>query len=432
MPKLTRNSLATALVAILGVISSLDKKEEVTTSARVQTRELQSISSSDETETFEFRKTVSVKFDFSSDAINEAFDGLLFLDWDKENVATVSLSMSGHRPDVFIRAHFTDDYSLRCIEYPDNLTQMQSDYVNLLKNLVLDYSYKTNRDDNGEYEAKIRAQNNVVTKVKTKYLHPVASGLMVKKSLHEIRLGPRLKEASGEETYELRLNESKTAEAVMTYRLQATQRRESPLINWKRELGECTNDFSPETNLVTRFSEEEFKALIGQFSSLDRGSRHEVMRTTLKGLRADPTLLTAFVEWVPSIRSDRALSALAVGILSNMGTPEAQRELVGLFKSANEKTPHLKHQVLNAFTLTQAPISSESREFLKTQIAGANPVLAEGAAYALGASIANDPESEESRQDLTFLHEGLDEAKTAKTKKIYQDALINSGSVEKI
>lgn len=392
-------------------------------------------------EIFSFHKYVKVKFDFSEEVVEHGFDGQLFMDWSgkdtQERIATVSISMPGHNTDVFIRAHFSDDFSLRCLEQPKDLTEAESDYVLLLKGLVLDYSFSTNRDDNGEYQAELTYQDladglQKVTKVKSRYLDPEKKGLTITKSHHEINLAHSIiQEASGEENFEL-LFDKNTATARTKYRLLAGPKAEvkRPQINFSRKLGECRSDFSQQTNIIAKVSPAEFKDFLSLMDTSDRNGRQDVARKILKALRANPELFADFMDWVPSTLEDRKLAALAIGMLGTLGTPAAQKEMMGIFNSATEKTKFLKNLVLNSFTLTSSPLSGESREFLKSQMSGPTSNLAEGAAYALGTSIQNDPESSESRNDLSHLVNALEESDSLESKLVYLDALGNSGSPE--
>ncbi|HXH74172.1 MAG TPA: hypothetical protein VNJ08_04360 [Bacteriovoracaceae bacterium] len=369
-------------------------------------------------EIFKFHKSITVNFDFTSEVINQGFDGLLFMDWLSDQVATVALSMDGHKPDIFVKAHFLDDFTLRCMEIPNGLTENETDYILLLKNLILDYSFKTNRDDNGEYLALLKIKDlpgglKQATKVKSKYI----TGPKIAKSLHEIKLGRSIIEARGEEHFQL-----PNASSRANYRLVATKGQEKPKINLERELGECTNEFSQQTT-VTRATPEEFRENLLNMTTQDRGARHGLMRKLLKALRSNPELLADFMEWVHTIQEDRKLSSLATGMLGNLGTPEAQKELITLFNSATEKTNFLYHQTLNAFTVNSFVITSESREFLKSQINGTSPHLAEGATYALGTSIQNDPD----KKDMQYLLNKLEQEEDLSRKGIYVDALSNAG-----
>lgn len=392
-------------------------------------------------ETFRFKKAVHVTFDFNDEVVKHEFTGELYLDWMTERggrVATVSVRMPGLDENLHVRARFTEDHLLKCMEAPVVTTEKESDVVLLLKNLVLDYAFLSTKDDNGMYEARFEDDvkddgTRLITKKKLRYLGPGKEGLTVVKALHEVVLDESLKNAKGEEQLELLFEApDKIARVRTSYELQRIANGDRTARNETLAFGACSNDFSHAPAPVAKVSPGEFQDAISGLTNLGRSERHDSMRKILKAIRANPELLTELMEWISNVKADRKLSALAVGMLGNLGTPAAQRELVNLFTNATEETKHLHHQVLNAFTLTQGALTFESRQFLKAQMSGDAPQLAEGAAYALGTSIQNDPESEESHRDLSFLMYGLEQSTSVKSKLIYLDALGNSGSPEAI
>lgn len=388
-------------------------------------------------ETFQFIKYVKVNFDFSHEVVEHTFGGTLFMDWTEETeerVATVSLAMPGHNPEVFIRARFSEDFSLRCLEHPRNLTEEESDYVLLMKNLVLDYSFRSNRDDNGLYAADFQTEMlpqgiQKVSKSKSAYVDPEKNGLKIIKSRHDYNLqNGSLILARGEEYLKLVLDQN-TASAQTRYQLKAqSPTHKRPDLNFSRALGECSSDFSTQEKIIVKISPVDLKDLMLKLETTGRASRQDAARRILKALKTQPELFSDFMDWVPSTLGDRKMAAMAIGLLGNLGTPAAQKELVGIFNSATDKNKFVQNMVLNTFTLADSPLTGESREFLRSQLDSVLLHLAEGAAYALGSSIQNDPTSNASRNEVSFLVNALETATTLESKMIYLDALGNSGS----
>jgi hypothetical protein len=368
-------------------------------------------------EQFSFEKSGSVKFDFSEKVIEQKLSGKLFIDWTNEKVATVSLQVGHAHSAVYLRAQFQNDFQLKCVEFPQNLTESENDSITLLRDLLFNYSFRTNWDENGEYQAFLnsttsRSGDTLLTKVKKKYLDPEKESLRVEQSRHEIRLSPRLVTAQGSEEYFVE-NVGQSAWAKVKYSLTAL--KENQFLSFsktERPLGECLKDFLPTTQLNTFSSPVDMKENLNQLKVSSRGEQLTLSRKIVKAMRTNPQL-----------------SALALGMLGNLGTPEAQKALVGLFQEASDGPGHIHYQVLNSLTLTKAALTHESREFLKSRMHESD-LFTEGAAYALGSSIQNNNEALEGQRDLQFLVSELDQAMDSESKIIYLDALKNSGSAD--
>ncbi len=383
-------------------------------------------------EKFTFEKSGKVKFEFSEKAIEQKIEGELFLDWTDEKMATISLTVGEETSTVFLRAQFQKNFQLECFEVPLNLTDQENDTVTLLRDLLLNYSFRTNRDENGDYAAVLKTKsddlgNTQLTKVKMKYLDPSKEALKVENSLHVISLTPHLEKAEGTEEFTLD-NNGQRAFATVRYSLLALKKEVTrPLLNLERPMGVCLQDYLTDTHSTSFTSAEEFKDGLNQIKVSDHENQLRLSRKIVKAIKSNSQHLSAFMDWVQSIKSNRQLSALALGILGNLGTPAAQKELVGLFQDSSEGPGHIHYQVLNTFTLTKSALTTESREFLRARI-HEDDVFTEGAAYALGASIQNNKESLESHRDLNFLVNELDQVVDPQAKVIYLDALKNSGS----
>jgi hypothetical protein len=414
-------SMMVMAIAITIVLVLLKEDRGTVSYPLMEEKKVSRFPSSLKEEVFKFQKSITFNFDFGQDEHHQVFDGHLFMDW-SGLVATVALAMPGHRPDVFIRAHFSEDYSLRCIESPKVLSERDADYVLLLKNLVLDYAFKTNRDDNGDYAAllSIKEQSDgtrEAIKSKSKYVDPDKAGITVQKSHHEINFAEKLIEAKGEDHYKLHFRADKSATAKTNYRLIASISEDRPLVNVSKELGECSTKFSQDTTSLTKISAGELKNILSEVTAMNRSFRQDAMRKILKALRADRSLLGDFMDWAHTVKDDQRLSAYAIGILGSLGTPEAQQELIGLFNANGEDTKHIQHQILNALTLSEAKFTAETKDFLRTKMNGSATDHVEGAAYALGA-----------QGEVEHLVAALNSSKSDRSRMIYIDALGNSAS----
>lgn len=390
----------------------------------------QSKKSPKDLDAFSFEKSVRVKFHFQESPFEETLKGKLLLDWEgsaDKKIAVVSAVLDGQDSHVFIKAHFTDNYQLSCVEFPEVNNEVDANYVQLLKSLVLDYAFKTNQDDNGPYKAKIQTNNEtpgrkIVTKTKFRYLDK--QELQVMRSKHSFELEDELKHAKGEEHINV-----KGALTIISYRLDRLGKVDKSVHKRNLAFTDCISDYSQQITFLKKPTKKEFKASLHRLEQADRDGRHLYMREVLKNLKDSPEHLTDYLAWTRSIRKKRGLSAIAIGILGKLGTPEAQQGLIDLYESAGA-VDHIQEQVLNAFTLTAAAATIETREFLRSQITEESGHLSEGAAYALGSSIQNAPADPESKRDLDFLLDSLEKSESIPTKMVFLDALGNSASSE--
>lgn len=444
MSRITKHLWVAAVWVAAGCYYTLKEptREEVATKAKLSEQTLKAQRFAELTkEAFAFKKSAKVSFDFSQEPIEQIFKGTLFLNWYQDasgtKIAIASIDMAGQTKNVHIRAQFEQAFKIKCIEVPKLVDEEEADSVLLLKNLLLDYAYKTNQDENGEYRAIASTKvlpNGIseITKVKTEYIDAKKKELKIINSRHEIKTTGHILAASGEETFELTYShgkgeDKKNVSAQLGYELTAlTSNVTTPKLDQTKEFSECSSDFAQEAVVASRVPTHTFRETLRRVSEMDRSARQDEMRKILKALRGNPELLSEFMGWTNGILTDRKLSAYALGILGSLGTPAAQKELVSLFSSATTETKHLHQQILNTFTLTDAALTSESRAFLKGLLNSDDAFHVEGAAYALGSSIGNDPGGSESKENRQLLVQGLENSQDAKTTITYLDALANS------
>ena len=114
------------------------------------------------TEAFRFEKNATAKFNFNDKEIKHSFKGQIYLDWQDERVALTTMTIPGQKINFSVKAHFSDDYTLGCLEYPQDLKEEEKDFASLYHNILLDYAYKSNRDENGtrrQLEKNVSSQN---------------------------------------------------------------------------------------------------------------------------------------------------------------------------------------------------------------------------------------------------------------------------------
>lgn len=437
--------MALAITSIIYFLQTNESKVQESTLADETSSVTRSIASSTSrsTEIFNFEKIAKVIFDLGGKEVEQKFKGHLFMQWQKgtENHrdALVMMTMPEHKINFAVKAHFTKDYSLGCIELPEKLSESEEEYALLFQSLLLDYAFKSTRDENGEYTSNIQQvkSSRGVTRLlkrKQEYLNNKRKFLHIDKSDHIISLDDSLKKILGEERYSLLIPFEKGEEVTVSTRISYKLSRMDgkwpslPQVDTERRFGSCNRDFIKQKAKVSSMDPSSLKDILLTLRELDRKGRQKQMRKILLALKARPELLASFMEWAKTVLSDRKLSAFAIGVLGSLGTPAAQNELIGIFGLATNDTSYLQNQVLNSFALMKSSLSSSARGFLKQQINGQDFRLEEGAAYALGSSIANDSSGVSAQEDLNYLVGALGSAESIKEKMVYLDALGNAGS----
>jgi hypothetical protein len=386
-------------------------------------------------EAFRFKKSLRVKFEFNEKVFGQNFEGLFFLRWVERDVAFASVKLEGYLSHLFIKARFDEKFSLKCVEIPKVSKEADFDQLLLIKSLLLDYAFRTSRDDNGNYEVTFHQENSSnsdqrISKVKLRYLNSSKQGIKVVTSRHKILLNPSLSQIIGNEHLEVSFKGSRHAFVKSSYELNAIKGVSFPNRKGNLNFGQCGDFDINDFKIAQTLDGDNFKAHLAEIKSTSRSKRHDQLRSTLKILKSKPELISTFMNWFATVKGDKNISALAIGVLGQLGTEEAQKNLVNIFHEAAGENTHLHVQVLNTFTLTTKPLTQESRAFLKNIIHESKTDLVFGAAYALGASIQNDPEGIEVRNDLDFLVSELENAENVENKLVFLDALGNTKSKE--
>lgn len=177
---------------------------------------------------------------------------------------------------------------------------------------------------------------------------------------------------------------------------------------------------------------------IGGVASLTSSQQLELFGDLVANLRATSgqslsDLVALLSPGVVQAGPSSALFKLAVGALATAASPEAQAALVSLYQDPNCSIDG-KGTILAAFTTTQAPLNVETREFLTTESQGAqNQDLADGAAFALGASLQNAPNDATTTKAITQIQQAWNEESAAGSKfqeMSLMDVMGNSGRTD--
>ena len=127
---------------------------------------------------------------------------------------------------------------------------------------------------------------------------------------------------------------------------------------------------------------EVFGELAALLKSGDTGGDNGAVATALSFLRGQGAI---------ALGLQSALFNVTVGALAAAGTPEAQAAAIQVYQDPSCPTT-AKGAILSSLTTMQAATTSSTQDFLSTEMNGqSNQDLAQGAAYALGASLQATP-----------------------------------------
>lgn len=128
--------------------------------------------------------------------------------------------------------------------------------------------------------------------------------------------------------------------------------------------------------------------------------------------------------------ADSNLFQTVVGTLATVGTPEAQSALLEIYRDP-DCPPSGKGSILGALTTTQSKADPGTIEFLADEMEkNANPDLAQGAAFALGAALEKVSSDSEAADPIARLLAAWANAKSISAQIALLDAMGNSGRAE--
>jgi hypothetical protein len=155
----------------------------------------------------------------------------------------------------------------------------------------------------------------------------------------------------------------------------------------------------------------------------------------VKMLEIDPSRIKELAALMRAEKNRGAASPLfqqAVGALATNATPEAQAELVAIYRDP-EVPVSGKGSVLSALTTTQAALDAGTREFLAETMANeTNKDLAMGAAFALGSSLEKAPDDDLAKDAIQRILAAWEAAagSSLQNRLALLDVMGNSGRLE--
>ncbi len=326
---------------------------------------------------------------------------------------------------------------------PKNASRLFEEKKNILVDLVAQYAFFSQTDTLGDYDALFtKIGSNRVRKEKTSY-HPNRTEIRnrVISSQHEISWNIRgVETVIGQETIESG-NESMRMLQTSSYviREQAVRpsvAQDQALAQLNEADFESTTiaqaiiDRKPAGQKITRKTWA-WNELLPRLQALSKISSSEKMKTfyeLIRSLSKSPALVAKLEALLRANPKDEALFKLGVGALASVGGIAAERSLKRIYEASSAE-PEKQRMILTAFTATDAPITSETQDFIKNIAIEPAPApgFNESAAYALGASLKKEQDAVQ-RQDLEkTLIDLLAQSKTNYEKATYLDAIGNSG-----
>jgi len=402
-------------------------------------------------ESFHFKRAVHAKLTDSSkgQASHRPFadldyEGTFFVDSLKNDGnnskarLSFDLSIRGKhvQSDVPFWVTFAKDGAIRRIETesPDvsaAKSDDRQDMINVLKDFVSIYAFRTRQDTTGTYEARWSETPEKVHFEKTRYRDSKLTSVTIVKSSHDVVLSKtgtlvsmqgmdRVKMAAGTEAIETDSSYELTRQGTSVVKAQAKTDTKS-LVPTSIQLEMTHTAFEAPTWSSTQAS-------LNRIQSLGKPARLSLFHDLLKTLKKNPEHLKDFQDWVMAEKNEPGILSFGIGVLATLGTEASQKALVSWFQDL----PASRHSILTALSMTEAKLSDDSKNLLNQLIGqkGQNADLAYDAALVLGSEIRKDPSGEVASavRTLTDLYQTASAGHQAFEQMIYLDAMGNSGS----
>lgn len=391
------------------------------------------------TEVYSFERKVKATVNEKTIADTQ-YSGFFIVNWVSETASEKTGRFSfilkdAEASQIFLEAKMTPDYKIISLLEPKVQNAEEEDLLSFTKDLVSIYAFQSLSDTTGRYQARIyeTSKGNWLKK-KLKYEDPKFASLSFNKSIHQIKMvKTEIQELSGVEETALANNENAGFKTHATYLLRRTSTK--GLTKSKLTAGLMKN-VKLEPALLTvvpifvaqeKINWADTYAQLDLKTALTGNERLQWFHEVTKSLKANPSKIGEFIAWARSNLQNGKTANFAVGVLATLGTPEAQKELVGIYNQSASH-PELKplcHVILNAFATASVVSTPETKEFLSSQMrSNGNSDLAINAAFAMGATLQKEPSPVYEQQ----LSETAAQAKTMNEKLAYIDAMGNSGS----
>ncbi|MGZ3700464.1 MAG: HEAT repeat domain-containing protein [Bdellovibrionota bacterium] len=330
------------------------------------------------------------------------------------------------------------------------LGELEKQHAGIVKDLVALWLFPLRSDTVGEYEARfdpLVAEKGFAREKKSKLSYfskaPNTPTILTSehyllwnfsthlpdevKGLETTRLGRGDSALVAESRYEMRFRNRERSPAMSSALLTALSERDALAFDTSHpnmaehpdyanlDWGKLMNDLK----VVDKLTGMQRLNLFGDMLKFLR--LHPERATDLFSLLRDPSLL-ALGAASPEFRT-------IVGALANFASPEALAALREAFIDPALAAPG-KGMILAALTTTQAPIDSATRDFLVQQSQNADARLAQATAFALGSSLQNAPNDEQSSRAVQLIEQNFAQASGVTAQNNAIDVMGNSGRAD--
>ena len=306
-----------------------------------------------------------------------------------------------------IRIHMSTDGTNLQLFSDKKSSSRERDQLNILKDLLANWAFPVQSDTVGAYSAtfsSLDGKSGFLQKAKRKLLYlasAVAPEILHSENImlwdmalgiphsvrgvEELRLG---KSASGIKTksiYSIDFDHQAKGIGISAKELAGLRSKDSLLL-----VASTDKSDHPDFNGINW---EVVSNDLRRIQTLSKSERLKVFGDLTYLLRSQESLLPQLTTLLtPDIIAQGASSALfstIVGGLATVATPAMQAALVALYEDQNASVM-AKGGVLSALTTTQATLDDTTKSFLEnTMKTESNSDLAQGAGFALGASLQN-------------------------------------------
>jgi hypothetical protein len=334
---------------------------------------------------------------------------------------------SSHVPFV---VEVSNDQNLKSVKTAKKIEKSDEDDLNVLKDFIGIYAYGSYQDTVGTYQFKITRTGNQIQKLKVAYTglnSSMAPQILSSESKADVEGSDRtwLKGSGLEQT---RLEGVSQGQAIVTTSSFKLERLSDA--NLKPKFAVRSGMELAESGLALIASSEikprpiaELKSELANIKQYSKSKRLSLFHDLARTLKADQASVLEFQKYIESVSKEPGLMTFGIGVLATAGTESAQAALRDWYVG----NPGQHHTVLNSFSTADAPLSDETKAFLR-EIVGdrnTNPELAENAVFALGSSLKHG-DDEDTRKTLLSYYAT---SKTESDRLGAIDAIGNSGDV---
>ncbi len=336
-----------------------------------------------------------------------------------------------HRSSLPMLVEVSNDFRIGQIKTVKPIQKEEEDELNLLKDFVSLYAYRSDADTTGHYVSQFDLNQNQFHKTKIRYDEARLKNV---KLLYSTQSG-EVDQASSELLRSEGKEQSKVGDGFVTqittrsqYKIEKMGIEPAPIlrVTENRPLEVQAVKIENYAHLNVK-SWETLKPALDRIESLNRSERLSLFHDLTKLLKSDPEKVAEFKKYIESVAREPGRLTFGIGVLATAGTEPAQSALTEWYQTFGvaKNDSQVQHTLLNAFSTADAMLTDSSRKFLRdlADPSKNNSEVVQNAAFALGSSLKKTND-EASRASLLNL---LSHAQNESERASCLDAIGNSG-----